>query len=37
VSVKTPGQTLVKLLTDPNTHRIPITAEEGDQVRAWVL
>ncbi|ELR12292.1 CBS domain containing protein [Acanthamoeba castellanii str. Neff] len=31
VSVKTPGQTLVKLLTDPNTHRIPITAEEGDQ------
>jgi CBS domain-containing protein len=32
VSVTTPSQTLIKLLADPHTHRIPITAEEGDQL-----
>jgi CBS domain-containing protein len=31
VSVKTSPQTLVKLLTDSNTHRVPIAAEEEEQ------
>jgi hypothetical protein len=34
VSVKTSPQTLVKLLTDSNTHRVPIAAEEEEQVSA---